>query len=143
VDKLGNTATKLLAALGKLEADFYEPLQPILSALETERNDPDTSLERRKQITDQINEYKLRWEASKSFTSADEIMKTLKKLLEEAAIDGGFTSTTVQEVERLTKSLVSSSGQQTTGSNSGISGVNKTVGNQQTGALATLNKYAP
>ena len=68
-------------------------------------------------------------------------MKVYRMLIEESARNKGFSSQVRQQVQQVVKSSAGSSQQQTTGGSS--RGISSVLGGQQTGALATLNKYAP
>ena len=143
-EDISNAANTLVDKMGKLEAEFFLPFQAELLAIERDLASLGTSEEdkaKRKQLLEQRAEYDTRWEAQKSFINADSLMKVYRMLIEESARNKGFSSQVRQQVQQIVKSSAGSSQQQTTGGSS--RGISSVLGGQQTGALATLNKYAP
>jgi hypothetical protein len=138
---ISNAANTLVDKMGKLEAEFFLPFQAEILGIESELRKEGIDPARRKQLLAQRAEYDTRWEAQKSFINADSLMKVYRMLIEESARNKGFSSQVRQQVQQIVKSSAGSSQQQTTGGSS--RGISSVLGGQQTGALATLNKYAP
>jgi hypothetical protein len=139
--EISSAAINLTKEVGKLKENFYSTLAAEKLGIESELTKKETTPERRKQLLAQLDEYELRFAAQKEILEADAFMQILKTMMEESGRNNGFSSQTKQQVQQIVKTSTGTSQQQTTGGSS--RGISSVLGGQQTGALATLNKYAP
>ena len=141
MQEISSAAINLTKEVGKLKENFYSTLAAEKLGIESELTKKETTPERRKQLLAQLDEYELRFAAQKEILEADAFMQILKTMMEESGRNNGFSSKTKQQVQQIVKTSTGTSQQQTTGGSS--RGISSVLGGQQTGALATLNKYAP
>jgi hypothetical protein len=152
--EVSGAANALLGRIKDFQEEYNKPLQAERLTIESELTEKGLSKERRKQLLAQIDEYDMRVSAQKEIMRADEFMKLYLKMMEELAKNGSFSNQFITQQQQTIKQG-SSTGSATTVTGTtkrpvgtpapaapaptGISG----LGGQQTGALATLNKYAP
>jgi hypothetical protein len=154
--EVSGAANALLGRIKDFQEEYNKPLQAERLTIESELAKKGLSKERRKQLLAQIDEYDMRVSAQKEIMRADEFMKLYLKMMEELAKNGSFSNQFITQQQQTIKQG-SSTGSATTVTGTtkrpvgtpapaapapaptGISG----LGGQQTGALATLNKYAP
>ena len=141
MQEISSAAINLTKEVGKLKENFYSTLAAEKLGIESELTKKETTPERRKQLLAQLDEYELRFAAQKEILEADAFMQILKTMMEESGRNNGFSSKTKQQVQQIVKTSTGTSQQQTTGGSS--RGISSVLGGQQTGAVATLNKYAP
>ena len=141
MQEISSAAINLTKEVGKLKENFYSTLAAEKLGIESELTKKETTPERRKQLLAQLDEYELRFAAQKEILEADAFMQILKTMMEESGRNNGFSSKTKQQVQQIVKTSTGTSQQQTTGGSS--RGISSVLGGQQTGAAATLNKYAP
>ena len=141
MQEISSAAINLTKEVGKLKENFYSTLAAEKLGIESELNKKETTPARRKQLLAQLDEYELRFAAQKEILEADAFMQILKTMMEESGRNNGFSSKTKQQVQQIVKTSTGTSQQQTTGGSS--RGISSVLGGQQTGAAATLNKYAP
>ena len=141
MQEISSAAINLTKEVGKLKENFYSTLAAEKLGIESELTKKETTPERRKQLLAQLDEYELRFAAQKEILEADAFMQILKTMMEESGRNNGFSSKTKQQVQQIVKTSTGTSQQQTTGGSS--RGISSVLGGQQTGAPATLNKYAP
>ena len=141
MQEISSAAINLTKEVGKLKENFYSTLAAEKLGIESELTKKETTSERRKQLLAQLDEYEIRFAAQKEILEADAFMQILKTMMEESGRNNGFSSQTKQQVQQIVKTSTGTSQQQTTGGSS--RGISSVLGGQQTGAAATLNKYAP
>ena len=141
MQEISSAAINLTKEVGKLKENFYSTLAAEKLGIESELNKKETKPARRKQLLAQLDQYELRFAAQKEILEADAFMQILKTMMEESGRNNGFSSKTKQQVQQIVKTSTGTSQQQTTGGSS--RGISSVLGGQQTGAAATLNKYAP
>jgi len=145
MQEISGAANTLLGRINEMQKEFNVSISARKLAINEEISKEETTPERRKVLIEQREEFKNRFEAQKDVMQAHEYMKIYQGMIAEMATNGGLSSQFTTQVQNTLKqtsgnsSVASATGTTKKPSATGIG----SLGGQQTGALATLNKYAP